>query len=228
REGVIIDRLNELDAESRPPVPDVADPRLRGVHAVGRRFEYEETHAHHVAALAEKIFDSLAPSFKLGRQHRTLLSAAALLHDVGYQIAHESHHKHSLYLIKHSELTGFSEAERVVIANVARYHSRALPKERHPDFAALNALDRETVWKLGAILRVADALDRRHDGRVRDVRCQREKDTVHLELISKLSCSSEIAAAEQKRDMFEQAFGCKLVVSRRVRGQASATRNDER
>jgi exopolyphosphatase/guanosine-5'-triphosphate,3'-diphosphate pyrophosphatase len=216
REGVIIDRLREMEAESRPPVPDTVDPRLRGVHAVGRRFGYEEAHAHRVAAFAEKFFDSLANHLKLTRHHRTLLSAAALLHDVGYHIASEAHHKHALYLIKHSELTGFSEAEREVIANIVRYHRGALPKERHPDYAALGEQDRETVWRLGAILRVADAFDRSHDNSVSDIRCEREGKSVHIQLRSAHDCHKEIWAAEQKRDMFEQAFDYKLTFSRRA------------
>lgn len=215
REGVIVDKLRELEAESRPPVPDLADQRLRGVHAVGRRFAYEEAHALQVARLAERIFDNLAPVFNLNRHQRLLLSAAALLHDAGYSIAHESHHKHSLYLIKHSELTGFSEAERNVIANVARYHRAALPKERHPDYAALNQADRATVCRLGAILRVADALDRSHDGRVEDVLCARKGQHFHLELLGALDCDKEILAAEQRRDFFEQVFKGKLTLSRR-------------
>src|SRR6266496_5555341 len=148
REGVLIDRLREIEAGAHPPLQDLADYRLRGVHAVGRRFGYEEAHAHQVARLAERIFDYLSRSSlssNLDRHRRTMLSAAALLHDVGYHIAHESHHKHSLYLIKNSELTGFSEAERDVIANVARYHRGSEPKERHEYFAALNQADRETV-----------------------------------------------------------------------------------
>lgn len=216
REGVIIERLREMEAEARPPVPDVVDQKLRGVYAVGRRFGYEEVHAQQVTRLAEKIFDSLAETFGLIRHQRTLLSAAALLHDAGYHIAHEAHHKHALYLIKHSELTGFSEAERNVIANVARYHRGAVPKERHPDYAALNQADRETVWRLGAIVRVADALDRRYDGRVRDVRCTRDGQLVHLQLRSEQPCDREIQAAEQKGDMFEQAFACKLTFSSRA------------
>src|SRR6266581_1258134 len=153
REGVLIDRLREIEAESRPPLPDITDYRLRGGHAVGRRSGYEATHAQQVARLAERIFDYLARSNSttLNRHHRTMLSAAALLHDVGYHIAHESHHKHSLYLIKNSELTGFSEAERDVIANVARYHRGSEPRERH-------------------------------DSRVNDVRCVRNGRLVHIEL----------------------------------------------
>jgi exopolyphosphatase/guanosine-5'-triphosphate,3'-diphosphate pyrophosphatase len=150
------------------------------------------------------------------RHQRTLLSAAALLHDAGYHIAHESHHKHALYLIKHSELTGFSEAERNVIANAARYHRGPIPKERHPDYASLNETDRETVWRLGAIVRIADALDRRYDGRVRDLRITFDGRIFHLQLRSEQSCDREIQAAEQKSDMFEQAFQCKLSLSSRA------------
>lgn len=219
REGVLIDRLREIEAESHPALQDLADYRLRGVQAVGRRFGYEETHAHQVARLAERVFDYLSRSNlspNLDRHRRTMLSAAALLHDVGYHIAHESHHKHSLYLIKNSELTGFSEAERDVIAIVARYHRGSEPKERHEYYAALNQADRETVSMLAAILRIADALDRRHDSRVSDVRCVRNGRLVHIELQTSGNCDREIFAAEQKRGMFERVFNCRLAFSRRA------------
>jgi len=219
REGVLIDRLREIEAEAKPPRPDVDDYRLRSVQAVGRRFGYEEGHAHQVAQLAERIFDYLSRSSlptNLDRHRRTMLSAAALLHDVGYHIAHDAHHKHSLYLIKHSELTGFSEAEREVIANVARYHRGSEPKERHDNFAALNEVDRDTVNSLSAILRIADALDRRHDSRVSDLRCVRNGRIVHIELVSSANCDREIFAAEQKREFFEKVFNCRLEFSRRA------------
>jgi exopolyphosphatase/guanosine-5'-triphosphate,3'-diphosphate pyrophosphatase len=219
REGVLIDRLREIESESKPPRQDVADYRLRGVQAVGRRFGYEEVHAHHVARLAERIFDYLSRSnlpTNLDRHQRTMLSAAALLHDVGYHIAHDVHHKHSLYLIKHSELTGFSEAEREVIANVARYHRGSEPKERHENFAVLNEVDRDTVNSLSAILRIADALDRRHDSRVSDLRCVRNGRIVQIELVTAANCDREIMAAEQKREFFEKIFNCRLEFSRRA------------
>jgi exopolyphosphatase / guanosine-5'-triphosphate,3'-diphosphate pyrophosphatase len=212
REGAIIDFLREVEAESKPPLPDDADPRLRGVHAVGRRFGYEEAHARQVARFAETIFDAVAQSAGLTRHQRTLLSAAALLHDVGYHIAHEGHHKHALYLIKNSELTGFSEGERDVIANVARYHRGSTPKEKHNEFWRLNPADRETVRSLAAILRVADALDRSHEGRVRGLRCARAGETLRLTLSCEGDCDREAAAAESKGEMFKEVFGCELVV----------------
>ena len=205
REGVIIDSLREWEDESRPPGPKFADQKLRGVHAVGRRFGYEETHARHVANLAEKIFDSLAPAEKLSPHHRTLMLAGALLHDIGYHIAHDSHQKHTLYLVTNSELTGFSEAERAVIANIARYHRGSLPKKRHPEYEALNVADRQIVCKLGGIVRLADALDRSHDSRVSDLKCHDAKN-FHVELCSEADCENELLEAERKRELFEQAF----------------------
>jgi exopolyphosphatase/guanosine-5'-triphosphate,3'-diphosphate pyrophosphatase len=183
---------------------------MRSVHAVGRRFGYEEAHSLQVARLAEKIFDSLAPSEELTRHQRTLLSAAALLHDIGYHIAHGSHHKHALYLIKNSELTGFAEGERAVIANIARYHRGSPPKERHPDFAALNTADRDSVTRLGAILRLADGLDRSHESRVRDLECVVEGDVVKITVQSDVDCEKEMTEAERRRPLFEQAFNCTL------------------
>jgi exopolyphosphatase/guanosine-5'-triphosphate,3'-diphosphate pyrophosphatase len=219
REGVLIDRLRGIEAESQPPSVNFTDYRLRAVHAVGRRFGYEEGHALQVARLAERLFDYIvkpgSPA-NLDRHHRTLLSAAALLHDVGYHIAHDSHHKHALYLIKHSELTGFSEAEREVIANVARYHRGSEPRERHEFFAVLNQTDRETVKSLAAILRIADAMDRRHDNRLADIRCSRNGRVVQIEMQSSSNCDREIAAAEQKCALFEQVFDCQLTFSRRA------------
>lgn len=212
REGVIIDYLREIEAESLPPVPDVEDKRLRDVFAIGRRFGYEEKHALQAANLAEKIFDALASRYNLERHSRTLLSAAALLHDVGYHISHESHHKHSLYLIKHSEMTGFSETEKLIIANIARYHRGALPKDKHADFLALGEKDRETVLKLGAILRLADALDRGYENRIKDVRFTSNSQFLYLELSGEGSFVTEKQAVEMKKDLFEEAFQCKLQI----------------
>ncbi len=69
---------------------------------------------------------------------------------------------------------------------------------------------------LAAILRITDALDRRHDSRVSDVRCARNGRVVHIELQSTTNCDREIFAAEQKREMFEQVFNCQLSFSRRA------------
>jgi exopolyphosphatase / guanosine-5'-triphosphate,3'-diphosphate pyrophosphatase len=107
-------------------------------------------------------------------------------------------------------LTGFSEGERAVISNIARYHRGSAPKTRHPEFAALNAADQRSVIRLGAILRLADALDRNHEGRVSELLCKREGGVVTIEVRSELDTEKELSEAQRKRAMFEYAFNCKL------------------
>ena len=118
-----------------------------------------------------------------------------------------------MYLIVNSELTGFSEAERAVIANIARYHRGSLPKERHKEFAALNAADRDSVSKLGAIVRLADALDRSHDSRVQDITCRIEPEALEIELSCNSDCENELVEVERKKDLFESAFDRTLLVT---------------
>ena len=221
REGVIINHLREWEDARRPPLPDPVDQKLRGVRAVGKRFRFEEAHAHQVARLAEKLFDSLADSEQLKRHDRLMLSAASLLHDVGYHIAHDSHHKHTLYLIRNSELTGFSEYERAVIANIARYHRGSLPKEYHQHFTSLNPPDREIVIRLASILRLADAFDRRHDSRVQDVSLQRDRRAINITLLSASECDTELIEARRRVGMFEEAFSCALQLDAKV-GKATS------
>lgn len=213
REGVIIDRLQKLEIALHPPVSDLKDPRLLGVLALGKRFSYEKAHALQVARLSEMIFDAVAPKYNLSASLRVLLSAAAILHDIGYYIAHENHHKHSQYLIKYSELTGFSEEERGIIGNLTRYHRGSLPKEKHLEFNILSPVTQEIIWKLGGILRLADALDRSYDNRVQNLLCRSENGKFFIKLQSENRCEREILAATQKREMFETAFKCKLEIS---------------
>ncbi|HLM00635.1 MAG TPA: Ppx/GppA phosphatase family protein [Pyrinomonadaceae bacterium] len=214
REGIIIDNLRRWEEEAtRPPIPDLQEPRLRGVLALAKRFNFEQEHSLQIARLAEAIFDGVAAKYNLDRSHRLLLSAASLLHDIGYYISHESHHKHSAYLIRNSELTGFSEEQRSVIAAVARYHRGALPKEKHPEWAELGANLRAVVMKLSGILRVADALDRSYDNRIENLRVTLGASKISIKLESEKTCEREIQAAEQKRELFEIAFDCRMEIS---------------
>lgn len=212
REGVIIDALRKWEETSRPPMPDLQEPRLRGVIALAKRFSFEEEHSLQTARLAETIFDALADCFSLDREHRILLSAAALLHNIGYYISHEDHHKHSAYLIKNSELTGFSEEQRNIVASIARYHRGALPKGKHREMNDLSANLHPVVMKLGGILRVAAALDRSYDSRVEDLRIEVGASKIRLKLESAKDCEREIQTALQKRDLFEAAFERELEI----------------
>ncbi|MFO7629093.1 MAG: Ppx/GppA phosphatase family protein [Prochlorococcaceae cyanobacterium] len=93
---------------------------------------------------------------------RTLLWAAAILHTCGQHINLAAYHKHTWYLIRHGELLGYSDLEHRMVAAIARYHRRSLPKKRHESWQLIEGREqRRTVAAMALLLRLAAALDRR-------------------------------------------------------------------
>ena len=76
----------------------------------------------------------------------------------------------------------------------------------------LSERERRDVARLGAILRLAEALDRGHENRITDIKFKREKQNVTLKLVSDEDCLIERQAIELKKDLFELAFDCSLKV----------------
>ena len=161
REGLLL----EL-ARVTPTVADPGEARMRSVREFAERCHYEELHATQVQRLALRLFDTVGARIGCTPDERQTLADAALLHDVGYHINYDRHHKHSYHLILHAELLGIAPSEQVAIANVARYHRGAPPKKKHRNFGNLDKALREQIMRLAAILRVADGFDRGHVGAV--------------------------------------------------------------
>jgi exopolyphosphatase / guanosine-5'-triphosphate,3'-diphosphate pyrophosphatase len=161
REGLILET-----ARVAPTVADPGEARARSVRELAERSHYEAPHAHHVQELALQIFDAIGERIGCGPGDREILSDAALLHDIGYHINYNKHHKHSYHLILHADLLGMSPEEQVAVATVARYHRGAPPKKSHEDYGRLDRTLRRRVKRLAAILRVADGFDRGHAGAV--------------------------------------------------------------
>lgn len=161
REGLLLQA-----ARVTPVIADPGQARKRSVREFAARCHYEQGHAEQVQRLALRLFDTIGHRLGCAPAERAMLADAALLHDVGYHINYDRHHKHSYHLIIHAELLGISPAEQVVVASVARYHRGAEPKCRHRNFGELDAALRHQIVRLSALLRVADGLDRGHAGAV--------------------------------------------------------------
>jgi len=147
-----------------------AEGVLAACGRVGARYGFDASHGALVMHLATRLFDDIQREHGLGERDRLLLRAAALLHDIGDFVRYDGHHKHSHYLILHADIMGLTPDERAIVANVARYHRKSVPDPSHPNFRDLDKEGRAKVRALAAILRIADALDREHLGKVKDVR----------------------------------------------------------
>lgn len=188
--------------------------------AFAERYDFEEGHSLQDERLALRLFDETA---RLGLHDlhrvigpvapRDLLSCAALLHDIGYVEGYEAHHKTALRLILQESIEGLSARERAVVAHTARYHRSALPDlAKHADFAALTLADRTLVTQLGAILRLADGLDRAHRNAVADLQCERVENELIVRLLPGRNDTDERWAGQKKARWFESVFQVTVVL----------------
>jgi exopolyphosphatase/guanosine-5'-triphosphate,3'-diphosphate pyrophosphatase len=205
RDGVLLSMIDDLPGVA--PAGRVQPPdRLELARRFARKCRSNERHCEQVARLAVEIFDALRDAYALPPTGADILRAAALLHDIGYLINHERHHKHAYHLIMHGDLRGFSAREIELIANVARYHRRAFPKKSHPNFARLDRGERRLVRRLAGILRVADGLDRAHGQVVERLRSRSGDGWVRIHATAARDPSIELEDAKRKAGLFERAF----------------------
>lgn len=184
--------------------------------ALGQSYDFEEEHSRQDARLAARLFDLTADLHHLGEEERDLLVCAALLHDIGYAEGYSRHHKAAHRLIMQAELPGLTEKEKRIVANVARYHRGAQPKRSHDNLAGVEAEDREIISMLGAILRLADGLDRSHTNAVRNLDCWVEGDRFVVWVDCADDCTPEVWAGEKKGRFLGDLLGLEVQVRQRL------------
>ena len=206
REGLVLDYIarNRAHIHKVERYPDV---RRRSVIELAERCNYWPAHAQQVARLALRLFDATRSVHGLGPREREWLEYAALLHDIGIHIAYERHHRHSYYLIKHGELRGFEPDEIEVIALAARYHRQAVPKKSHDGFGDLPRPRRRAVRLLGAMVRLAEGLDRSHAQVVAGLDSSIKRGTMTIKLKSRGDAELEAWAALRHAEALGELLG---------------------
>ena len=182
--------------------------------SLGKRYRFDELHARHVARLACWLFDTLHAEHGLDASTRLLLEVSAILHDIGMVIRASGHHKHGHYIVNNSEIFGLDGRDRTVVANVVRYHRRALPSPSHISYMSLTRTDRIVVNKLAALLRVADALDRSHQARVSKLQVEKTDDEVTIWCRCAGNLALKVLALERKADLFQEVYGLRVRLER--------------
>lgn len=175
--------------------------------ALRARYDEEPSHSDHVAMLAAQIFDGLRSWHNLGPRSRELLHSAALLHDIGWSQTPDGkgHHKWSARLIMEHPWKTLTPEEMSVVAEIARYHRKAPPQPDHAEFHALKPVAQKSVMILGGILRIADALDRTHTGKVARVEAAATKEAILVRVQPAGTWNAERVTFEMKADMLQIA-----------------------
>jgi exopolyphosphatase/guanosine-5'-triphosphate,3'-diphosphate pyrophosphatase len=206
REGLILDyvRRNRRHIAHADTIPDV---RRRSILELAERCHYYADHSRQVVRLSLAIFDQTRDVHGLTDREREWLEFAALLHDIGAHISFARHHRHSYYLIKNGDLRGFDPDEIEVIALIARYHRRGVPRKSHAEFARLRPGERRAVRALATILRVAESLDRSHGQVISALELRQRDHDLLIELRAASDAELELWATNRHLQPFEQLVG---------------------
>jgi CHAD domain-containing protein len=115
-----------------------------------------------VARLSLQLYDGFASCGLAGRdsdiEERSILHAAALLQEVGHFKKGKAHHKESYRMIRRiAPPAGWTKRDLELVALIARFHRRALPRPDHKVLRTYEFPLRQSVILLAAILRFANA-----------------------------------------------------------------------
>ena len=195
REGMVWEALKHGGAA----IPPLAERRRASIEQFAARLDPDPGHSRQVVGLADQLFVALQPHFELGDTERQWLAFASRLHDIGFSISEKGHHKHGEYLVRNATLPGFWPEEVELLAQVVRFHRGKAPDPiKHEAFRALAPWHREVVRKLSAILRTADALDRRRRQAVQHLAVEVDEEVLRLRLEASGDLDPEIEACLDK------------------------------
>lgn len=155
REGLIYDLVGRIRHE---------DVRGRTIAALNRRYGLDSAYAERVAATALQLLAQVQTDWQIeNEEFPYYLEWAARLHEIGLAIAHSKYHKHGAYVIRYSDLPGFSQSEQCLLAALIRGHRRKFPVTV---FEELPKSMRVPAQRLCILLRLGVIL---HRGRSRQI-----------------------------------------------------------
>ena len=149
REGLLYDLIGRHHTD---------DVREASVKALMRRYHVDEAQAARVERTAAHCLAMVAEEWRLEDEECALwLGWAALLHEIGLDIAHSNHQKHGAYVLAHADLAGFSYQEQQLLSLLVLTHRRKIPAKIFKDVRSHWGKQAE---RLALLLRLAVLLHR--------------------------------------------------------------------
>lgn len=178
---------------------------------ISKRYMGSKRRAETLEQIALTIFDSMKRVHGMGRRERLLLRIATLLHDCGKYISMVNLGECSYAIIMSTEIIGLSHREREIVANIVRYNHL----EFDYSMESSENIDREeylTIVKLTAILQIANALDRSHKQKCRDIRAVRKDDKLILTVNTNEDITLERGLFDSRAEFFREVYSIEPVV----------------
>ena len=135
------------------------DIRERTALALSTHYRIDKRQATRVESSVLSLFDALCGPWEMPEEpYRAILGWAARLHEIGLAINYSGIHRHSAYILQHTDLPGFNQDDQALLAALVRFHRKGLKLSELP---ALPNHDEQTVLRCIRILRLAVAAHHR-------------------------------------------------------------------
>jgi exopolyphosphatase/pppGpp-phosphohydrolase len=147
------------------PTPDLSafaltEPLHISLEAWTRRRLGKTDHERRVAQIAAALFDLTQDLHNLSRRSRSILVAAALIHDVGRSEGADDHATVGAQMIFDDPRLSLTPSQRRALAYLSQHHRGQVPELGEDDILSDDD-NREELLKILGLLRASDTLDSR-------------------------------------------------------------------
>lgn len=169
REGVMYGMMD---------LPIGVDIRERTLLNLQRRYLLDTEQARRVSQLTADFATQVAQAWHLDERCFALLHCASMIHEIGLSIDIKRAPHHAAYLIRHTDLPGFTPAQQKLIATLLQNQSHQIDLSQ---LNAQNSLPARTAQRLCRLIRLAIIFaSRRRDDTVPRVQLRAQEDTLHV------------------------------------------------
>ncbi len=208
--GALIDYINKTDVNQHRIKKNI---RKQSVQHLARSFHYSKKHSEHISALTLMLHDSAVDCgiILFNNLWREYLEYAAILHDIGISISYTKHHAHSYYIIKNSDLLGFSEDEKEIIATLAFFQNKQTSK-KYEHFNSLDENHKELITTYSLFLAIAENMEKVHRQHIYEAAFHIEEKELILYAQQFSSSPIEENAVRALQKSMEKIFGRKVTI----------------
>jgi len=208
RDGLLAQMAADYDHATRSG-KQIESERWDSILAAVDHYQVDLDHAMRVRESAMKLFSQLRSVHRLPQDYREWIAAAAMLCEVGDYVNRTGRHRHTHYIVSHSEILGYTPQQRKIIAAIARYLGKSRPSLEDGPISMLPPSDQKNIAKASLLLRLAWALNLGRSGALKTIRVRVHDGSVELGLVPKhpMSVDLELWAVEKEQAYFREVFG---------------------
>ncbi|MBD1582048.1 Ppx/GppA phosphatase family protein [Pseudoalteromonas sp. S16_S37] len=174
------------------------DIRTRTIQTLSEHYNVDRQHSEQICRTLELFYQQLAQSWSLQEADLQMLNWAAKLHEVGLVINSSGLHKHSAYIVRNSQLPGFTQEQQQFLSNLIRFYRK---KIRLTELQLGSSIELNHFSKLLSLFRLAVILNaKRQDSVCPEVKLTSYADSLLLEFEPRWLAEHTLMAADLEQE----------------------------